>query len=98
MLAGVAGFGYAAPIFGITNAVWAIPTPVKFGTSLMMIYPQDTDPNPNPAWAVLVYTLMFSVFLTLVSRISDIFGRRWFSVRRSAANLQDISLTKCSWR
>lgn len=59
-LAGVAGFGYAAPILGIINA--------------------DTDPNPNLAWTVLVYTLMLSVFLTLVSRTSDIFGRRWFSL------------------
>lgn len=57
LLAGVAGFGYAAPILAVINA--------------------DIGPDPNLAWVGLVYTLMLAVFLTLVGRVSDVFGRRW---------------------
>ena len=38
---------------------------------------QDIGPYDGLIWTALVYTLMLSVFLTLVGRISDIFGRRW---------------------
>jgi MFS family permease len=57
LLAGVAGFGYAAPVLAVINA--------------------DIGPDPNLAWVGLVYTLMLAVFLTLVGRVSDVFGRRW---------------------
>ncbi|KAF2840690.1 hypothetical protein M501DRAFT_1023089 [Patellaria atrata CBS 101060] len=50
LLAGVADFGYVAPILGIINA--------------------DIGPDSNLAWVALVYTLMLSVFLTLVGRIA----------------------------
>ncbi|KAK3059713.1 hypothetical protein LTS18_010212, partial [Coniosporium uncinatum] len=57
LLAGVSGFGYAAPILATINA--------------------DIGPYPGLIWTSLVYTLMLSIFLTLIGRISDIFGRRW---------------------
>ncbi|QDS75827.1 hypothetical protein FKW77_001054 [Venturia effusa] len=51
LLAGVAGFGYAAPILADINAACSIKT--------------------------LSAHILTTIFLTLVGRISDIFGRRW---------------------
>lgn len=37
----------------------------------------DIGPDPNLIWVALVYTLTLSVGLTLVGRLTDIFGRRY---------------------
>lgn len=60
LLAGVAGFGYAAPILGVINA--------------------DIGPSPYLTWVAIVYTLCVAVGLTLVGRLSDLFGRRYFFI------------------
>ncbi|ROT39633.1 MFS general substrate transporter [Sodiomyces alkalinus F11] len=64
LMAGVAGFGFAAPILGIINA--------------------DIGPDPNIVWVALVYTLTSAVTLTIIGRLSDIFGRRWIFVGGAA--------------
>ncbi len=58
--AGVAGFGYAAPILAEIN--------------------NDLGPSPNITWVALTYTLTSAVLLTIIGRVSDIFGRRWVFV------------------
>ncbi|KAJ1327022.1 Fungal trichothecene efflux pump (TRI12) [Microdochium nivale] len=60
LMAGVAGFGYAAPILPLINA--------------------DIGPSPNIVWVPLSYTLTSAVALTIIGRVSDIFGRRWVFV------------------
>jgi MFS family permease len=60
LLAGVAGFGYAAPILGVINA--------------------DIGPSPYLSWVAIVYTLCVAVGLTLVGRLTDLFGRRYFFI------------------
>ncbi|CAI6342481.1 unnamed protein product [Periconia digitata] len=60
LMAGVAAFGYAAPILSIINA--------------------DIGPDPNINWVALSYTLTSAVAITIVGRVSDIFGRRWVFV------------------
>ncbi|EPE10880.1 trichothecene efflux pump [Ophiostoma piceae UAMH 11346] len=37
----------------------------------------DIGPSPNIDWVALVYTLTSSVTLTIIGRVTDIFGRRW---------------------
>ncbi|KAG7137010.1 Trichothecene efflux pump TRI12 like protein [Verticillium longisporum] len=64
LMAGVAGFGYAAPILGVINA--------------------DIGPDPNIVWVALVYTLVSAVTLTIIGRVSDIFGRRYMFVGGAA--------------
>ncbi|KPI36578.1 putative MFS-type transporter YusP [Cyphellophora attinorum] len=60
LLAGVAGFGYAAPILGVIDA--------------------DIGPSPYLTWVAIVYTLCVAVGLTLVGRLTDLFGRRYFFI------------------
>lgn len=64
LMAGVAAFGYAAPILGHINA--------------------DIGPDPNVTWVALSYTLTSAVTLTIIGRVSDIFGRRWIFVGGAA--------------
>lgn len=40
----------------------------------------DIGPDKNIIWVALVYTICLTVGLTLVGRLSDLFGRRWFFV------------------
>ncbi|KXJ88998.1 fungal trichothecene efflux pump [Microdochium bolleyi] len=67
LMAGVAGFGYAAPILPLINA--------------------DIGPNPNIVWVALSYTLTSAVTLTIIGRVSDIFGRRWIFVGGAALGI-----------
>ncbi|KPM45406.1 hypothetical protein AK830_g1218 [Neonectria ditissima] len=60
LMAGVAGFGYAAPILTIIN--------------------NDIGPDENINWVALTYTLTSAVTLTIIGRVTDIFGRRWVFV------------------
>ncbi|KAF2260865.1 MFS general substrate transporter [Lojkania enalia] len=64
LMAGVAAYGYAAPILGLINA--------------------DIGPDPNVVWVALSYTLTSAVTLTIIGRVSDIFGRRWIFVGGAA--------------
>ena len=41
-------------------------------------------PSPNIIWMALVYTLGLAIGLTLVGRVTDIFGRRWFFIGGTA--------------
>ncbi|ROT38299.1 MFS general substrate transporter [Sodiomyces alkalinus F11] len=41
---------------------------------------QEIGPNPQIAWVALAYTLPLAVFQTLVGRLSDLFGRRYFFI------------------
>ncbi|CAK7242647.1 MAG: hypothetical protein STHCBS139747_004143 [Sporothrix thermara] len=65
--AGVAGFGYAAPILTEIN--------------------NDLGPDPNIVWVSLTYTLTSAIFLMIIGRISDIFGRRWVFISGAACGL-----------
>jgi hypothetical protein len=40
----------------------------------------DVGPSENILWLALVYTMGLAVGLSLMGRITDIFGRRWFMV------------------
>ncbi|CAK7231869.1 hypothetical protein SBRCBS47491_008075 [Sporothrix bragantina] len=65
--AGVAGFGYAAPILTEIN--------------------NDIGPDANIVWVSLTYTLTSAIFLTIIGRVSDIFGRRWVFIGGAAFGL-----------
>ncbi|OCK77436.1 MFS general substrate transporter [Lepidopterella palustris CBS 459.81] len=38
---------------------------------------EDIGPDPNIVWVALSFTLTSAVCITIVGRVSDIFGRRW---------------------
>jgi MFS family permease len=44
-------------------------------------------PSPNLIWVSISWTAGFAVGFTLVGRISDIFGRRWFFICSSILGL-----------
>ncbi|KAF4980103.1 hypothetical protein FZEAL_3824 [Fusarium zealandicum] len=67
LMAGVAGFGYAAPILSIIN--------------------NDIGPDANINWVALTYTLTSAVALTIIGRVTDIFGRRWVFVGGAALGI-----------
>jgi MFS family permease len=41
-------------------------------------------PDPNVVWVALCYTLTIAVTLTIIGRVSDIFGRRWVFIGGAA--------------
>ncbi len=47
---------------------------------ILSIINADIGPDPNYIWVSLSYTLTLSIGLTLVGRLSDLFGRRWFFI------------------
>ena len=47
----------------------------------------DIGPDPNYVWIALGYTVPLAVGLTLVGRLSDLFGRRWFFILGSFLSL-----------
>ena len=44
-------------------------------------------PSPNIIWVSISWTAAFAVGFTLVGRLSDIFGRRWFFIASSLLGL-----------
>lgn len=46
-----------------------------------------TGPSPNINWVALVWTLTVAVGYTIVGRLSDIFGRRWFFIGGASLGL-----------
>lgn len=63
-----------------------------FGTYVMpvtslAILNMILGPSPNHTWVALAWTLLSAVSFTLIGRLSDIFGRRWFFIGSSALAL-----------
>ena len=52
-------------------------------------------PSPNIAWVAISWTLGLAIGFTLVGRLSDIFGRRWFFIGASAQNISMLIATNC---
>jgi MFS family permease len=44
---------------------------------LEIIHLIRVGPDPNVVWVALCYTLTIACTLTIIGRVSDIFGRRW---------------------
>ncbi|CAK7231301.1 hypothetical protein SBRCBS47491_007883 [Sporothrix bragantina] len=53
---------------------WVMPA------NILGVINADIGPSANVTWVAISYTLCYSVSATLVGRLSDIFGRRWFFV------------------
>ncbi|KFZ00452.1 hypothetical protein V498_00076 [Pseudogymnoascus sp. VKM F-4517 (FW-2822)] len=66
----------AASGFAIAGGVggFALAAPI------LGIINADIGPDPNYVWISLVYTLTLAIGQTLVGRLSDLFGRRWFFI------------------
>lgn len=47
---------------------------------ILTLVNSDIGPDPNINWVAPVYVICLTVGLTLVGRLSDIFGRRWFFI------------------
>ena len=52
----------------------------SFVAPLLTIINAEIGPDPNIVWVGYVYTLCLACTLTMVGRISDLFGRRWFFI------------------
>ncbi|KAF0320388.1 fungal trichothecene efflux pump [Colletotrichum asianum] len=47
-----------------------------YAAPILTVINADIGPDPNIVWAALVYTLTSAVCLTIIGRVTDIFGRR----------------------
>lgn len=54
---------------------------------ILTVINADIGPNPNSVWIALGYTLPLAVGFTLVGRLSDLFGRRYFYILGSVLAL-----------
>lgn len=54
---------------------------------LLTLINNDIGPDPQIVWIALAYTLPLAVAQTLVGRLSDLFGRRWFFICGSILSL-----------
>ncbi|KAI9809979.1 MAG: hypothetical protein M1827_006746 [Pycnora praestabilis] len=63
------GLGLAAGVGG-----FALAAPI------LTFINEDIGPDPSYVWVSLVYTLTLAIGLTLVGRLSDLFGRRWLMI------------------
>ncbi|KAI9812933.1 MAG: hypothetical protein M1827_004451 [Pycnora praestabilis] len=55
--------------------------------NLLSIINEDLGPSPTYVWISLVWTLCISITYTLLGRLSDIFGRRWFFIGGNVVGL-----------
>jgi MFS family permease len=60
------------------------PTPSLYHAPLVLSNFTDHLQDPNIVWVALSYTLTSAVTLTIIGRVSDIFGRRWVFVGGAA--------------
>lgn len=51
-----------------------------FVAPILTVINEDIGPDPNIFWVALVYTLMIAVGLTVIGRMSDVFGRRYVQI------------------
>ena len=47
---------------------------------ILLVINADVGPNPNFVWIALGYTLPLAIGQTLIGRLSDLFGRRYFFI------------------
>lgn len=71
---------------GVLSTVGSFATYIMPVTALRIIDAM-IGPSPNVTWVALAWTLLSAVSFTLIGRLSDIFGRRWFFVGSSASAL-----------
>lgn len=72
------GLGFLA---GVSGFAYIAP--------VLSIINADIGPDPNITWVALVHPVALSVALTIVGRMTDIFGRRWFFI--GAAGLAAVA-------
>ncbi|TKA64259.1 hypothetical protein B0A49_09578, partial [Cryomyces minteri] len=70
------GFGFASATGG-----YALIAP------LLGAINAEIGPDPNVVWVGLVYLLTQTVIFSIVGRLSDMFGRRWFFITGSVLGL-----------
>ncbi|KAF9885036.1 hypothetical protein FE257_000767 [Aspergillus nanangensis] len=67
---------YAAVVVSIMSGV----APYALAAPLLTDINVDIGPSPDIAWVGYSYNLVLACSLSLVGRLSDIFGRRWFFI------------------
>ncbi|OTB01318.1 hypothetical protein M426DRAFT_323587 [Hypoxylon sp. CI-4A] len=65
-----------------------------FPTNVLIYINQDIGPSPYIAWVNIARTLSLSFTYTILGRLSDLFGRRWFFIGGNVVAL--IGIIVCS--
>ncbi|KAH0840981.1 siderophore iron transporter [Fonsecaea pedrosoi] len=69
----------AAMVLSYAAGFWAYVMP-SFSLSVILADLESTDPSPNSIWIILSLTICQTVSFTIVGRLSDLFGRRWYQI------------------
>lgn len=60
--------------------LWAATAQFGYAAPILNIINNDLGPDDNYIWISLIYNVCLSVFLPIIGRLSDIFGRRYFFI------------------
>lgn len=78
------GYYYSASFIGSVCAIgfgfWAAVSAFAYVAPALATINADIGPDPNITWVALIHTVALSFGLTIVGRLGDIFGRRWFFI------------------
>ena len=59
---------------------WAGNAGFAYAGPILPIINPDLGPDPNVQWVALVHPVGLSTGMTIVGRLGDLFGRRWFFI------------------
>lgn len=71
---------FLGSLFAIGMGLWAGVAGFAYAAPILGVINADIGPSPYLSWVAIVYTLCVAVGLTLVGRLTDLFGRRYFFI------------------
>lgn len=71
---------FIATVMAIGLGFFAGVSAFAYAAPVLSTINADIGPDPNITWVALIHPIALSVALTVIGRVTDIFGRRWFFI------------------